>query len=280
MNKIKNKEPLVSIVIPTFNSGKTLGICLNSIKNQTYKNIEVIIVDKFSEDETVEIARMYGAKVIQCNAEMSEARNIGLYNISKEAEFVMFIDSDMELTPNVVYECVKLMEGNENLGMIIIPEKTIGNNLLAKIREFERSFYYNTEIEAARFFRVNIAKKVEGYDKDIIFYEDHTLPQKIERLGYKKDRINAFILHHEENLTLFKHLKKKIYYGKTIAVYKRRYQNYASEQINIFYRIMIFLKNRRFYSKPLLAIGVIILKSLEFFAIILGFILEKLKISN
>jgi radical SAM superfamily enzyme YgiQ (UPF0313 family) len=46
---------------------------------------------------------------------------------------------------------------------------------------------------------------------------------KIERLGYKKDRINAFILHHEENLTLFKHLKKKIYYGKSARLNEKIY---------------------------------------------------------
>jgi len=49
---MKNK-PLVSVVIPTYNSEKTLKKCLESIKRQTYKNIEIIVVDKFSKDRTV-----------------------------------------------------------------------------------------------------------------------------------------------------------------------------------------------------------------------------------
>ncbi|MFH7873662.1 MAG: glycosyltransferase, partial [Candidatus Aenigmatarchaeota archaeon] len=49
-------KPLVSIIIPTYNSEKTLAKCLESIKNQSYKNIEIIVVDRFSKDKTAEIA--------------------------------------------------------------------------------------------------------------------------------------------------------------------------------------------------------------------------------
>jgi glycosyltransferase involved in cell wall biosynthesis len=52
-------HPLVSVIIPTFNSEKQLPICLESIKNQTYQNIEIIIADGFSTDKTVEIALHY-----------------------------------------------------------------------------------------------------------------------------------------------------------------------------------------------------------------------------
>lgn len=48
-------DPLVSIVIPSLNSEKTIEKCLTGIKNQTYSNIEVIIVDAGSDDRTVEI---------------------------------------------------------------------------------------------------------------------------------------------------------------------------------------------------------------------------------
>jgi len=48
-------NPLVSVVIPTYNSEKTLAKCLESIKNQTYKNTESVIVDNFSTDKTTEI---------------------------------------------------------------------------------------------------------------------------------------------------------------------------------------------------------------------------------
>lgn len=56
-------NPLVSINIATYNSEKTLTKCLDSIKCQTYKNIEIIIMDSYSKDNTLAISRAFGAKI-------------------------------------------------------------------------------------------------------------------------------------------------------------------------------------------------------------------------
>jgi len=267
-------EPLVSIVIPTYNSEKTLSKCLESIRNQTYKNIEVIVVDKNSGDKTVEIAKNYNAKVFQLNSERGEAKNFGLRKAI--GKYVCFIDSDMELTKNVVKECVNLIEKGEKIGGIIIPERSVGNSFWAKVRDFERSFYAGTPIESARFFRKDLAEKVGGFNENIIFFEESTLPQKVEKLSYNvKARINAEILHHEVNFSIWKWLKKKFYYGKSASRYKERYYDYASKQLNIVYRLLIFLKNKKFYSNPLLALGVIVLKFLEYFSVRLGVLISK-----
>ena len=68
-------KPLVTIIIPTFNSEKTLQLCLESIRKQTYKNIDVIVVDNYSTDSTVSVAKKYGAKVIQVRGERARAKN-------------------------------------------------------------------------------------------------------------------------------------------------------------------------------------------------------------
>ena len=54
-----NELPLISIIIPTLNSAKFLKECLDSVKKQTYKNIEVLIIDGGSKDSTVEIIKSY-----------------------------------------------------------------------------------------------------------------------------------------------------------------------------------------------------------------------------
>lgn len=269
-------DKLVSVIIPTDNSEKTLAKCLESIRNQSYEDIEVIVVDNYSEDRTREITSEYGAKVIESDAKRSKARNIGI----KEAkgEFVFSVDSDMELSEEVIKECVKTFQLDKNIGGVIIPERSAGNSFWVGVRDWERSFYAGTEVESARFFRKDLVERVGGFDEDVIFFEDSTLPQKIEKLGYNvKARINGEILHHENNFSLLNWLKKKYYYGKTAQKYKQKYKEYGKKQISLFYRFGIFLKNRRFYSKPLLSFGVLVLKGLEFFVTGLGYLSVKMR---
>jgi glycosyltransferase involved in cell wall biosynthesis len=58
-------KSLVSIIIPTKNSARTIQACLESCKDQTYQNIEIIVVDNFSTDGTFEIAKKYTDNVFQ-----------------------------------------------------------------------------------------------------------------------------------------------------------------------------------------------------------------------
>ncbi len=269
--------PLVSIVIPTYNSERTLEKCLESIKNQTYKNVEVIVIDKGSKDNTVKIAKKYTDKTFVINAnERSEQKNYGIKK--SNGEYICFIDSDMELMSKVIEECINLIESDEKIGGIIIPERSVGDNFWAKVRDFERSFYAGTEIESARFFRKDLALEVGGFDENLIFFEEATLPQKIKKLEYNiKARIKIEILHHEDNLSLLRWLMKKYYYGKTAWKYIEKYKEYGSKQISPLSRLGLFLKNKKFYSEPLLAFGVIILKSLEYASATSGYLVGKVK---
>jgi len=147
---MKNK-PLVSVVIPTYNSEKTLAKCLESVKTQSYKNVELIVIYKFSQDKILEIANNYNAKIIQDNGERAKAKNIGLEKA--RGKYVLFLDSDMQLSRDVAKECVETAEkddkiaGNDKIGGIIIPERSIGNGFWVRVRDFERSFYAGSEEE-------------------------------------------------------------------------------------------------------------------------------------
>ena len=92
------KSPLISIVVPVYNAEKTIETCVNSIKNQTYKNLEIILVDDGSKDESFKKCEKLASedsriKVFKKeNGGASSARNFGL-NQSK-GEFIQFVDSD------------------------------------------------------------------------------------------------------------------------------------------------------------------------------------------
>ena len=91
-------NPLVSIIIPVYNTAKYLPNCLDSIINQSYCNLEIIIIDDGSTDDSYKIAKKYASKdpriklVHQKNSGQSSARNKGL-SLSK-GNFIAFVDSD------------------------------------------------------------------------------------------------------------------------------------------------------------------------------------------
>jgi len=259
MTSIKNL-PLVSVIIPTYNSAKTLPITLASIARQNYPNIEVIVIDRYSTDGTVEIASAFGARVVQKNTERAMAKNIGL--LLATGKYVLFLDSDMELTSTVIHECVTLAEKDPLIGAIVIPETTSGLTLLAKIRRYERQFYHNTYIESPRFYRREVALKAGGFDP-IVFYEEATLAYKLEKLGFKKGRISSYIIHHEEHMTMTELIRKRYYYGRTSHIYTTRYRDYARFQLNPAYRLRLFFK-RKFWEHPHMALAVLALKGLEY----------------
>ena len=95
-----NKKVLVSVVIPVFNGEKFITECLKSVYEQTYNNIEIIVVDDGSTDNSLVIIKDFpGEKKIiqQKNGDVSLARNSGVENSS--GDFIAFLDQDDKWQP-------------------------------------------------------------------------------------------------------------------------------------------------------------------------------------
>src|SRR3989344_7410236 len=136
------KKPLISVVVPTKNSEGFLEQCLRTIKEQTYKNLEIIVVDNNSTDKTKEIAKKYTKLIFNKGPERSTQRN---YGASKaRGDYLLFIDSDMELTKNVVKDCIRRIQ-NTDIGGLIIPEESFGKGFWARCKTLERSFYVGVD---------------------------------------------------------------------------------------------------------------------------------------
>lgn len=87
------KEPLISVVIPAFNEEKYLPKCLESIKKQSFKDYEIIVVDNNSTDKTAEIARSFGARVVRETVQgLVPARERGFREA--KAEIIARTDAD------------------------------------------------------------------------------------------------------------------------------------------------------------------------------------------
>ena len=89
------ENPLISIIIPTFNRKKWIKTAIDSVLNQSYNNFELFVIDDGSDDNTKEIISGYGKKInyiYQPNQGVSAARNLGIKQA--KGEYITFLDSD------------------------------------------------------------------------------------------------------------------------------------------------------------------------------------------
>jgi glycosyltransferase involved in cell wall biosynthesis len=268
-------NPLVSVIVTTKNSANFLQACLESIKNQSYKNIELIVVDNNSIDDTQDIAKRYTKHLYTAGPERSAQRNLGAKKAN--GEYLLFIDSDMILTADVIKNCVSTIK-MQKVGGIIIPEESIGDGFWAKCKKLERSYYVGNEfIEAARFFPKQKFKIIGGFDEHLTGPEDWDLSQRVkDRFGVS--RIHEYILHDEGKLSLITSLKKKYYYSKKINEYikKTDNKNNLTKQFSLIERYKIFMSQPKIILKyPLLWLGMIFMKTCEFSVGAIGYLYSK-----
>jgi glycosyltransferase involved in cell wall biosynthesis len=267
-------EPLVSIVISTYNSERTLAKCLESIKNQTYKNTEIIVVDKNSRDKTVEIAKSYGAKVFVINAkERSEQKNFGVKQ--SRGKYVYIVDSDFIVEPEVIEEAIKKCE-NENYDAICIhntSDPTI--SFWSKVRKLERDCYKNDELNvAARFFKREIFEAIGGFNESLVAGEDYDFHNRLLERGFIIGRIQAQEIHIGEPKSLSEIVKKYYYYGKTIGEFIKANPQKGMKQLSPIRPA--FIKNWKEFAKhPTLALGFIVYQFAKYFSAGLGFLVSK-----
>lgn len=235
-----------------------------SIKEQTYRNIELVVVDKFSTDRTPEIAKNYTDKFFQQGPERCAQRNRGFKE--SHGEYVVFIDSDMKLSPGVIASCVEKMVLNHKVVGLVIPEESFGEGFWSQCKKLERSFYVGVDwMEAARFFRREVFESVGGYDERMVSGEDWDLSQRIEEKG-KIDRVPDFIFHDEGRIELIKTIQKKMYYAKEFRNYTLVNVNNPkiNKQKNIILRYWLFFKKPvRLFQDPILGFGMLIMKTCE-----------------
>lgn len=274
------KKGLVSIIIPAYNEAGMLPRLFSSIRRQSYESIETVVVDDSSSDRTFEVAKKFTKKAYtRPHAERSVQRNFGA---SKAAgEYYLFLDADMELTNNVVKECVEIVKKDKKMGAVVIPEKSVAKNFWGKVKAFERSFYNeegNSVIDAARFITKKSFERAGGYDEDITGPEDWDLPETISSLGFKIGRINAHINHYERIAGPFQIAKKKFYYGlKTHRYLKKRGISITSAKTIYFLRPVFYRKFYKFAEKPVLSMGLFIMLTLELIFGGLGYLVGRLQ---
>jgi len=246
-------RPLVSVTIPTKNSEKTLSRCLKSIENQSYENLEVILVDSYSTDETKDIARKFGAKIFFTSWKLLGARYIGFQK--SRGDYILLLDSDQILERTAVERAVRMV--NEGCDMLCLEEHTyepqtwVQRLFDADKKRIRRLASIRTKpLEGpliARFYKKAILKKafedipkelipnVVLYDHMIVYYEAFKVSQNV--------RILPNAIWHIEPSSLIELWRKYYRYGKS----ERQLVN--SGFYRMLHRMNIKLRKEEFYEQ-------------------------------
>lgn len=279
--KKEQANELVSVVIPTYNCQDIIADCLESVKNQTYKHIEILVVDGFSSDKTPDIARKYatvysyGRDPNQKNIfAVPHQRNYGM-NMGKGA-YLYYIDSDMRLRPRVVETCVRLIK-KERVDAVIIPEDAKGKGFWAGCRSLEKACYNaspQSYTDSARFIKRDVWHKLGGLDATLGGGDDWDFQHRFYMHGYKTVKSPAHVIHYDGNLSLSKILRKEFIYGKNTLSYFKKYQhdkNYLFKQYS-FLRKDFLINADKLLKDPVHAVGLFVMKTIEYLAVAAGII--------
>ena len=241
-------NPLISIIIPAYNVENYITKGIESCLNQSYKNIEVIIVDDGSNDNTTKVVEKYLddkrlTLIKKANSGVSATRNIGIKN--SNGQYCIFLDSDDWLELNTVEKLVSLIDGSK---LIACGYNNCVNGKLCKVKEYPNKLFgrnkalehasnreYNLDSACFKLFDLNVIKNNNIYfDESITNIEDGLFVFEylhyIKRVEYLNEALwivnkregsvtsSAF---NENRLTCLKAIKKMLNdYDNSFEVYQ------------------------------------------------------------
>lgn len=262
----------VSVIVPTRNSAATLERCLRSIEAQDYPEVEIVVVDNGSIDETVQIAGRF-ATVISGGSERSEQVNIGAAHA--RGAYLYRVDGDFELEPGVIRACVEAVE-ERGVDVVAIPNRSAGDSFWAQVRRMERDTYRGDDlIVAARFWRREAFEAVGGFDETLVACEDYDLHNRLLAAGKRLGRTELGEIHVGEAATLWAHAAQSFYYGPSVLRYLRKHPSRGTRQM--FPLRPSYLRHwGDLVRRPHLLLGLLVLKSVQYAAAGLAIILASL----
>lgn len=191
---MKDEDPLVSVIVPCYNHGKFIVECINSIKRQSYKNIELTVIDDGSIDNSVNILRQLQNEydfnlIVQENRGLPATLNKGIKEYVK-GKYIAICASDDYWALDKIEKQVLYMEANESFAMCYGKTYYVDKNSdiilglnkfdyrLKGGRIFEDIFLFKFHPPVNYFLRASVYQEV-GYYDEAIFADDYYMNLKI-----------------------------------------------------------------------------------------------------
>lgn len=270
-------RPLVSAIIPTYNSSSTLEACIESVKAQTYRNLEIIVVDNYSADETRRIAESLGAKTLLIGPERSAQMNYGA--LHAKGEYFLRIDSDMIVDEDIIEKCFNLCQrGADAVVLPVLPHPSILNNFWVSCRMLEQKMLLDDMVNVApRFIKRSVFLSVGGYDEKIVAWEDYDLHNRLLESGCRVCLLKDSALRHlGEASSLGEVVVRMVKYGKTgsLGLFTKKHGLNGLKQISI---VRPFFRHRHYFvSDPSHYVGIMVIKVVQTFSVAFGALIRHL----
>lgn len=265
--------PLVSVVIPTFNSSKTIERTIESVERQTWKNLEILVIDNHSNDGTVELAsRFPGVRTFVFGPERSGQVNFGASQ--SRGDFIYRIDSDFLLEPRVIQDAVEACVRGAD-AVLIHNTSDPSVSFWAQVRKVERDTLVDDwEHVAARFVKREVFFAVGGFDERLYAEEDRDFHERLVAAGYKVARIESTEVHLGEPLSLAEVVRKHVYYGESIRYYIQLKGTRAGFRLGPFRRA--FLRHwREIAGNPKLLVGFFVYQYVRYASSLAGLLVDQ-----
>lgn len=245
----------ISVIIPVYNMEDYIRQCIDSVINQTYKNLEIILVDDGSKDRSGEICEEYAKKdcrvkvIHKENGGLSSARNAGM-DIAT-GKYIIFVDADDFLENNsceIMYNAIEKSGTEYVIGNYVYtthdgikwenPMMDINENFEVYINDYKKSFFVMSSIVGNKIFRRNFIEKhnlrfkIGEIAEDAIF--NSYIYTHTEKGYFIKDVIYNY-RQSQENTSISTSCNAR-YFSKINDAYKIIYENYKSTENTGFYR--------------------------------------------
>lgn len=238
---------LISIIVPVYNTENYLTKCLDSIINQTYKNLEIILIDDGSTDNSGKICDKYAKRdkrivvIHKTNGGVSSARNLGLKIAN--GSYIGFVDADDWIADDM-YEIlyVNLKKFNADISVCKFKNIYTRNNIIYNNGDNAKTILLNA-VKSMEF----LLNSKENYMCCLWnkLYKKELLSEFDEKLSIAEDLLQNFKIYFQENIiTVFENKEKYFYYiRKGSACHSNIFNNARLKEIKIWKYILKELGN-------------------------------------
>jgi Glycosyl transferase family 2 len=239
------RGPLVSIVTPSYNQGDYIEETIQSVLDQDYPNLEYLVVDGGSSDNTIEILKKYEGRLTWLSEKdrgQADAINKGFH--MAKGEIVAWLNSDDTYLPGAVHTSVRYLEAHPEVGMLYGEGYHIDADGEIIERYYTEPFDYQRLSEVCFicqptvFLRAEVIRTVGPLDVKLDYCMDYEYWMRIAkrfRIGYlEKDLANSRL--HLDNKTLSKRVEV---HQETLQVVKRHYGQVPMRWINAYAHVYL-----------------------------------------